>query len=159
MLELLVVILIIGVLAAALLSTYQQARNAAWKQKTRDSARQIATAWNTYSIENRGFPAATAFVPDPTYNTDANSITFETTTTNMAVLNASQTYLEQSTAQRRNGMTDKWGRYFHIRMDTNYNGLVSSPLDATPIRANIVVWSIGPEPSTPVKSWVMVWPQ
>ncbi len=159
LLELLVVISIIGILAAVLLGSFQQARNAAWKQKARDSARQIATAWNTYCIDSHGFPAATAFTLDTTGVADANSITFATSTNNMAVLNRSQTYLEQNKTQRISGMKDKWGNYFLVRLDANYDGTISSPLDSTLIRANVMVWSLGPYPNTPANSWVMVWPQ
>ena len=44
--ELLIVILVISILIAVGFGAFQQARNTAWKQKSRDSARQIATAWN-----------------------------------------------------------------------------------------------------------------
>jgi prepilin-type N-terminal cleavage/methylation domain-containing protein len=159
LMEMMVVIVIIGILAAVLLSTFQAARNAAWKQKARDGARQIATAWNTYCIDQRGFPASTAFTLDPTYNTDAAAVTFETSVTNMAVLNARVTYLEQNKDQRLNGMKDKWGRYYHVRLDANYDGTVKSPIDNSIIRANVMVWSLGPHPNDTAKSWIMVWPQ
>jgi prepilin-type N-terminal cleavage/methylation domain-containing protein len=161
LLELLVVIVIIGVLAAVLLGAYQQARTAAWKMKARDAARQLATAWNAYLIQGGSFP--TNLVAETTYNTDApRSLTFETTTNNMTVLNqfnAGRGLLEQSADQRLNGMKDHWGRYFHVRLDVNYDGMISSPLDNTPIRANVVAWSLGPNPNIRTNSWVIVWPE
>ena len=157
--ELLVVILIIAVLAFIGLGIYQQARNAAWKMKARDSARQIATTWNSRLIEDRKFPDGSAFC---TTDHDAcglpnalDSITFETCTNNMTVLNM----LEQSADQRLAGMKDKWDRFFRVRLDTNYDGTLSSPIDSKPIRANVLVWSLGPRPTDPSNSWIMVWPQ
>lgn len=149
LIEMLAVILIIAILATIGLGLYQQARNAAWKQKARDSARQIATAWNLRLIEDHAFPATTAFVADPVYNTDApQSITFETGTNNMMVLNSTKIYLEQNADQRKYGMKDKWGQSFHVRLDMNFDGVVTSPLDNTPIHANVVVWSLGPYPGS-----------
>ncbi len=156
LLELLSVVLILGLLISIAFGTFVQARNAAWKQKARDSARQIATAWSTRLVENRAFPSASAFTADPVYDTDPNSFTFETTTNNMAVLN----YIDQNAEQRLSGMKDKWGRFFHVRLDTNYDGTVLNPIDATSlIRANVLVWSLGPTPLYPSNSWIMVWPQ
>lgn len=155
LLELLSVLLIIGVIISIAFGAFVQARTTAWKQKARDSARQIATAWSTRLVENRAFPSASAFTADPVYDTDPNSFTFETTTNNMAVLN----YIDQNAEQRLNGMKDKWGRFFHVRLDTNYDGTVLSPLDASLIRANVLVWSLGPTPLYPSNSWIMVWPQ
>ena len=154
LIEMLVVILIISILTAVTLGIYQQARNTAWKQKTRDSARQIATAWNVYLMDNHGFPSATNFT---LYTGTPNvEITFPSSNVNMTVLNGPKIYLEQSADQRRNGMKDKWNNPFNIRLDMNYDGMVLNPIDGTTINANVIVWSTGPSPANP-NTWVVVW--
>ena len=141
----LAVVLIISILATIGFGTFQQARNAAWKQKARDSARQIATAVNLYLMDHRAFPSNTT-----------GSATFQTTKENMAFLNSSvvdtkvRIYLDQDTAQRLNGMNDRWGNPFNVQMDVNFTGSVPNPLAGCPnqpdtLNANVVVWSWGPK--------------
>ncbi len=152
--ELLIVILVISILIAVGFGAFQQARNTAWKQKARDSARQIATAWNLRLLEDRAFPAAASFT---NATGTADEIGFETTTANMGVLNAGRIYLEQSADQRSSGMRDKWLQYFHVRLDTDYDGSIKSPYDnTTAIRANVIVWSFGPNQDNS-NNWVVVW--
>ena len=155
LMELLVVVLIIGILASASIGIYQHSRTAAWKQRARDSARQIAVAWNIKLLDDHAFPPSISFsdingTALPLITTD---ITFPTTTTNMAILNSTKLYLEQNANQRsiNSGMIDKWGHFFNVRLDLNYDGLVQDPRDpsgATTINANVVVWSLGPYSQT-----------
>ena len=157
LIEMLVVILIICILVASTVGIYQQARNSAWKQRARDTARQIATAWNIYLIDNHAYPATTSFQG---YGA-VYSGTFQTIATNMSVLNSSKIYLEQSADQRINdgnhGMMDKWGNFFYVRLDQTYTGTLQSPVDGSTINANVVVWSQGPNPSNPGSSFCLAW--
>ena len=153
--ELLTVILIISVLAAACIGIYQQARNAAWKEKARDTARQIATAWNVRLMDDHAFPAA-IIATQPFYTTAAN----------MAILNdyaANRIYLEQNADQRiidtppTHGMKDRWGNFYKVQLDVTYKGTVPNPLGGPDINANVVVWSLGPTPASPSSSYCMAW--
>ena len=164
LIEMLIVILIIAILVAVSLGVYQQARTTAWKERARDSARQIATAWNVYLMDNHAFPVATSFQGVTGGNTEP---TFQTLATNMVPLHSAKVYLEQSADQSINGMKDKWGNPFCVRLDLNYDGKINSPYDnSTPINANVVVWSWGPNPSawsasasvaSRSNSWVVIW--
>ena len=152
LIEMLVVIVIIGILAGASLGLYQTARTTAWKQKTRDSARQIAVAWSVYLIDNHNFPPASSF------QGSSGNITFQTLATNMSMLNSAKIYLEQSADQRMNGMKDKWGAFFNVTLDGSYGGTVPDPTDNTKtINANVVVWSTGPSPANKSSSYCVSW--
>ena len=143
LMEMLAVIVIICILMTVSMGVYKQVRNVAWKGKTRDSARQIATAWNLSLLENQSFPLA-ALAPVGTVS--GSYLTFQTTTNTMMILNSSKIYLEQSADQKRNGMKDKWGHCFNVQIDQNYGGTVEDPANpsAPKINANVVVWSYGP---------------
>ena len=145
----LVVIVIIAILVGIGLGIYQQARNTAWKEKARDTARQIATAWNVYLMDNHAFPAALV------------GSQFPTTAANMSLLysnTANHIYLEQSADQRKKGMKDKWGNYFQVQFqDATYSGTVPSPIDGSTINANVIVWSLGPHPSDKSSSYCVAW--
>jgi type II secretory pathway pseudopilin PulG len=152
--ELLVVILIIGILASIGVGLYIQARNTAWKERARDTARQIAIAWNVRLLDDHKFPDAIVLLYP--------SQPFQTTAANMAILNSnaySRIYLEQSAEQRINGMRDKWGNFFYVQLDTTYSGAIKDPRDASAtINANVVVWSKGPHPSDPADSYCVASP-
>ena len=157
LIELLTVIVIITILSSVIIVAYIHARDAAWKQKTRDSARQIATAINLYMLANRAYPDINQI-----YN--YNSGVFKTSSTNMMILNSSTTYLEQNAEQRvydpdhiewdgpvgvtNGGFRDKWGYYFHVQIDPTYSGTVNNPVDGSPVHANVIVWSMGPYGNT-----------
>ena len=155
--EMLTVILIIGILAAACLGIFQQARTTAWKQKARDTARQIATAWNVRLMDDHAFPAISLF---QSYGTPYAGA-FPTTAANMSTLNsnaANRIYLEQNASQHLSGMTDKWGNYYYVRLDVTYSGTVLNPIDNTTlINGNVVVWSLGPSPANPSSSFCIAW--
>jgi prepilin-type N-terminal cleavage/methylation domain-containing protein len=158
LIELLVVITIISILVVASIGIYNQAQIAAWKQKSRDTARQLAVAWNARLMEEHTFPVAALTATSVAKYTDPNSLTFETTTNNMVPLTSSGS-LDQNAEQRQKGMRDKWGRTFLVRLDTDYDGIVTHPVDLTSVHANVIAWSLGPNPSNPSNSWVVVWPQ
>ena len=164
LIEMLIVVLIICILISIGFGGYRMARDAAWKERARDSARQICTAWNLRLQYDRQFPSYTNFVGRTGTDTGANAeITFQTTIDNMAALNnGDRIWLDQSADQRSadttiNGMRDRWGRFFYVRLDMNYDGTVKNPYDSTSaIRANVAVWSLGPNPANS-NSWVAVW--
>ena len=152
--EMLVVLLIIGLLASAAFGAFRMARLAAWKQKARDTCRQLAYSWNQRLIEDTKWPADTAF--DGATN-DNSDLIFDTGATNMAVLNVnsqSAGFFEQSAEQRAAGLLDRWNHFFHVRLDADYDGKVYNPVSASNVFANVLVWSEGPGPE---KDKVVAW--
>ena len=169
LIEMLIVILIIAILMSVGFGTFSQARNTAWKEKARDTARQIAHAWTSRLMEDHAFPSVSSGF-DGTLTGGQAEPTFQTTVANMCVLtnNAdAHNYLEQNATQRTSGMTDHWGNYFYVRLDGDYDGIVLSPIDNTSqIHASVLVWSLGPNQaawattattSLKQKHWVMIW--
>ena len=143
LIEMLMVVLMISILLASAIGIYWQARIFAWKETSRDSARQIAMAVNTGLMKNSDFPPAVATLPDP----------IPTTATNMAILCSN---LEQSADQRAHGRMDAWGRFFYVRLALHHDGAVRDPQhDARTIHANVAVWSLGPNPDH-TNDWIVI---
>lgn len=140
--ELLVVILIIGVLAAVSLSAYSGIRNQAWRTRSRNLASQLAHAWTQYLLEHREFPKD---VPEYSDKDHLELLNYGKT--------AGSYFLEVTKEEKVNGLRDKWGDLYHVRLDTDYDGLienpfygeykdkVSGPLGNEKIRASALVWS------------------
>jgi len=151
LIEMLVVVLIISILMSVGIGAFSQARNTVWKERTRDTARQIAHAWNSRLMDDHAFP------------TGLGNGDFQTTAANMMILTNNDTaqihhaYLEQSADQLAHGVKDHWGNYFNVRLDWAYTGKIQNPVDNTDIHASVLVWSLGPSPGSPQKSWIMIW--
>jgi len=176
--EMLVVVVIISILVASGVGIYSQARIAAWKERTRDTARQIAVAWNQRLLDDGTFPTASldAFKDSSVLS---GAYVFQTLTNTMCILNSnnngpllhgiitSYIYIDQSAAERQAGMLDHWGQPFYVQLDTTYKSRVINPIDKTTvINANVLVWSMGPnpvawDPSAPMaqksNSYCMAW--
>lgn len=116
LLEMLVVISIIGILAALLLPAANSAREAARRATARDSAEQLVTAWKTYLLDHREFPDETFEGMD----VDAVEILGTTTT----VYNSSQVYMEFSTNETENGFLDPWGQRVRARGGSGWEDMV-----------------------------------
>ena len=160
LMEMLVVITIIGILAAALLSVYQQMRKITWKQQTRNMTRQLSLAWKMRVQNKHEWPDATRF--DSTFTTLASGdAEFVTSSTNMAALNfnadgSSDTYFELNANQIRNGLVDYWHHFLHVRLDLNSDGQIPNPADETKvIYSSAVVWSWGAGGANTPKDWVV----
>ena len=162
LIELLAVMLIICFLIAAIGSAYMHARKVAWKEKARDTGRQLAAAWNIRLADDHEFPITALVDTTPVNETGetVRDVDFDTTPTNMVILNVNinnRTYFEQNADQRVNGLRDKWKQLFHVRLDANYSGKIAHPvLTGTVVRANVIVWSDGARPGVP-KEAIVVW--
>jgi prepilin-type N-terminal cleavage/methylation domain-containing protein len=167
LIELLTVIVIIGIIFSSITIAYQHARTAAWKEKARDTARQLATAWNLRLQDDREWPATSANYQTVFDSADLanNDLTFQTTPANMSLLGStnnpqSKIYFDQNADQRANGLRDHWGNLFSVRLDLDYDGQVLNPTngasDTAVIKANVVVWSTGPKPGVK-EQWVVAW--
>ena len=166
LIEMLAAIAIICLLIGVAVSAFAAARTAAWKNKARATARQLAAAWNLRLQADGRFPDHTLFDPadpDPSAGSYAGyDWKFSTTAANMSILNSNannvvyfeQNGTEQSANGQVNGLRDHWGNYYHVILDFNYDGQILNPIDNSPIQANVVVWSTGPGPT---KDVVIAW--
>jgi len=161
--EVLVALVVIGILATLGVGSYWKARDTAWREKTRDTAHQLAIAWNMRLVDDGQFPAPSMFdntiVPKiPLANSgnvqqqlsgpyswsDGNGNSgkaqiFASTVPNMAQVCVSSNnvqrriYFEQSAAARTNGLLDHWGNYFYVALDTSYIGTIASPTNTATV--------------------------
>jgi len=162
--ELLVSLTVIGILATLGVGSFWKARDTAWREKTRDTARQLAVAWNMRLVDDGQFPVFTvdtSVTPPTAPSTIQNAMVFATTPINMAQVCVSSNnvqkriYFEQNAAARVYGLQDHWGNYFYVALDTSYTGTIASPTNTSSvIHANVVVWSTGKTPSNP-NSWIV----
>jgi type II secretory pathway pseudopilin PulG len=140
MVVLLAVIAIIGILMAIALGAFTGVREQAWRTRSRTLARQLAQAWNQHLLYYREFPAN---VPE------------ESNADHLRILNTGRTngtyFLDVKRAEWGTGLRDKWGDYFKVELDTDYDGTVSHPFSNENVRASVIVWSerFGPPGGTP----------
>lgn len=106
LIEMLVVIMIIGILAASLLGVGGRVRVLVWKVRAHDTAKQVSTAWMLYLRENRRFPVTSS----------GNEIAIRSMSAeNCMLLNLKQTFLETKkeemsrTGDEGSGVLDPWG--------------------------------------------------
>ena len=165
--EMLVVIVVIATLIAVSVGIFAQARDNAWKQRARATARQLAVAWNQRLLDDGVFPTITNQVTLPGIS---GKVVFQTTPENMQMLNIndnagfgvnkSYIYMDQTADERVNGMKDHWGNggtFFYVQWDPTYQHEVINPIDGSIVHANVMVWSLGPHPSNPTNSYCMAW--
>ena len=156
--EMLTVITIIAILASTMLIGYKNARQTAWNEKARDTAKQIASACNVYMVNNGQLPTPMftgyangdfLMVPEnlSVLNSTYTNWLWITTPTNTYVLKTPRAYLEATGEQHKNGVLDHWGRPFHVRVDENFTGAIDDPRypdsKTNKIHASVVVWSLG----------------
>ncbi len=171
--ELLAVILIMALLVGLTLSGLRAARIKAWRVKARDTARQLAQAWNLYLQDTREFPPPAAFEKDDQYGATSG---FPTSKANLAILNETLNYIELSAEELDDyGLRDKWKRPFYFILDNGdngdvaYDGFIKNPalepdseLDAKEklVRGNALAWSRGEAPGVIKENryqWVVQW--
>ena len=171
LIEMMAVLLIICILVSLAIGAYWKARDTAWREKARDTARQLAIAWNMRLVDDTKFPDS---IPDSGNNSvsgapsvnpaDGLEPTFATTGANMALVcvasnnTQSRVYFEQNATQRSltlsGGLKDHWDHYFYVTLDKDYDGTIKSPVDGSTIHANVIVWSMGKRPDKK-EEWVV----
>ena len=144
LIEMVAVLLILAILAAALTAGLASARNKAWRTQARETCRELCTAWNAYLLDVRKFPKDLGnandleakyeklkFIVDP----DENRF--------------QRIYMEISEKERDTGLLDHWGRLIRFSLDTDYDGEVDNPYPNAfepPIskaKATSIAWSDG----------------
>ena len=157
LIEMVAVLLILAILAAALTAGLANARNKAWRTQARETCRELCTAWNSYLLDVRKFPK----------DIPKNGQKLEALKENIKWLvdpdenRFSRIYLELSDEElsdeeMKNGLRDHWidpktnkRQLIHFSLDTDYDGEVENPYpDAfdPPIskaKATSIAWSLG----------------
>ncbi len=142
--EMISVLLIMALLAAALTAGLTSARNKAWRAKARESCRNISTAWNLYLIDMHKFPfdkgggqklAASYDNLERLADPEKNRL--------------KRTYLEMDEKERDEGINDHWGQPIRFSLDTDYDGQVDNPYPnirepaVEKVTAHSIAWSAG----------------
>ncbi len=142
--EMISVLLIMAILAAALTSGLANARRKAWRAKARETCRNISIAWNLYLVDMRKFPKL-----------EKNGQELEANRENMECLvdpgknRLKRTYLEMDDKEKDGGFKDHWGRSFFFSLDTDYDGVVANPYPKVreppvdKVKASSIAWSHG----------------
>jgi len=170
LMEMLVVVMVIGILAAAVLGIYGQVRKVTWKQQTRNITRQLAGAWKMRLQDDQAWPDPARFdttKPVPTAGSGSD-VDFPTDVNNMTALNVdasgkTNTYFELNAIQwgsdpTKNGLRDHWGNFLHVRLDLDSDGKIQNPVgDQTDpnntINSSALSYSTGPTGNP--KDWVV----
>lgn len=166
LIEMIAVLLIIAILAAATTAGLASARDKAWRTQARETCRELCEAWQMYLLDERSFPdelkdEGLAAVPD-----------------NLKYLVVSETdvkggkcYLELNAKEFHGswnkedaawssvsgeGLKDHWGRNYMFTLDTDYDGKVTEPVENTTIVAPVIAWSTGKRPEAKQK-WIISW--
>ncbi len=144
LIEMVAVLLILAILAAALTAGLANARNKAWRTQAREVCRELCTAWNAYLLDVRKFPKALG---------SANGLKANYTNLKFIVdpdeNRFRRIYLEISEKERDTGLLDHWGRLISFSLDTDYDGEVDNPYPNAfepPIskaKATSIAWSDG----------------
>jgi prepilin-type N-terminal cleavage/methylation domain-containing protein len=151
LIEMIAVLLILAILAAAMTAGLSIAREKAWRTQAREACRNVCVAWNTYLLDVRKFPKN---VPKDgkevkaTYDnmkwivdTDPNKYPNE--------LPPSRIYLEISEKEKTDGLKDHWDQPIMFSLDMDYDGEVENPYPnafdpALPkAKASSIAWSDG----------------
>ena len=171
--EMLVVIGILGILAATLASSFSYAKRAAWQSQATRQVKEIATAFNVYLQTEREWPSAwigkTEMEPEVCREFQRKGLLDVTTYKDVTARVINQDSLDKF------GMLDPWGRAalkrslntasaetpvdsggtiaqhrLQFRLDVNYDGYVDNTdwpgiPGGAKVRANVLVWSRGPD--------------
>ncbi len=142
--EMISVLLIMAVLAAALTAGLATARNKAWRAKARESCRNIHMAWDLYLVDMRKFP----FDKGGGQKQVANSENMKWLV-DPAENRLKRTYLEMDDKEKDEGFNDHWGQPLKFSLDTDYDGQVDNPYPdirdpaIATVKASSIVWSDG----------------
>jgi prepilin-type N-terminal cleavage/methylation domain-containing protein len=163
LIEMLVVIGMIGILAAALIGSYQHIINSARQSHAQTQVSEVMTAFNVYLQQEREWPAA--WLNSQEMNGDVCAVLVKKQL--LDLMTSSTNGLD------RFGLLDPWGRaalrknpniatvnttidggsklsdhLIQYRLDKNYDGYVDAS-EGSPkgvkVRASVLVWSRGPD--------------
>lgn len=142
LIEMIAVLLILALVAAAVTSGLAKARERAWRLRARDTCRQLCEAWNMYLVDEHRFPEELG-----------NAQKVKTDKTTLSHLSggakSGRMYLELDDKRDKDGLLDHWGQPISFSLDTDYDGVVDNPYpkafdpEIPKVRASSVAWSDG----------------
>ena len=172
LLELLVVITIIGILAAIMVPTAGKIMEQAKKNKAKHTALSLKNAISTYQTEYRKLPVKPSLVSDSEIHLVSNSelmdvlcaspsqihkgglnprkITFYTDSTARPLGNGKYHSGVRIDSDGSAELYDPWGSHYYVVLDGDGNGRLKKPswdekTDSAELTAAIIVWSPGPD--------------
>ena len=152
LIEMIAVLLILAMLAAALTAGLSNARNKAWRTQARETCRELCTAWNAYLLDCRKFPdniRNNGKELDAEYENLKWIVSPEWMEKEERKKHSGRIYLELSESEKNNGLIDHWGQTMKFSLDTDYDGQVDNPYPAVfepPVskaKATSIAWSNG----------------
>jgi prepilin-type N-terminal cleavage/methylation domain-containing protein len=169
LIELLVVISIIAILMTLLFPAVSSAIYAARKTQAKNDATQIATAINAYVSEYGKMPATGSdqVNDQKLMNTLAGATTDETNPRGIVFLEVPKAKSGKNGAEATgsggytSGYFDPWQKLYEIRLDDNYDNVITSGPDGDEVRKTVIVWSKGDPQRTSDYSnsqkWIKSW--
>ncbi len=148
LIEMVAVLLILALLAAAVTGGLSSARAKAWRTQARETCRQLSQAWNAYLIDERAFPddLGTAKKVQAEYD-KIKYIAGE--------VDSKRVYIELTDPEKESGLRDHWKQLLLFSLDMDYDGIVENPYPEafadegdgsdkfTNLRSAAVAWSLG----------------
>ena len=149
LIEMIAVIVILAILAAALTAGLSTARNKAWRTQARETCRELCMAWNAYLLDVRKFPLKNASGLEANYENLKWIVSPEWMNAEDRKRHTGRIYLEISEQEKENGIKDHWGQTYRFSLDTDYDGEIDNPYpnafepSISKAKATVVAWSLG----------------
>ena len=150
--EMLAVLVIIALLAAALTFGLSRARNSAWRHKALETCTQLCTAWDTYLLDVHKFPF-TISSNGKKFSADYENLKWivspEWLSKEEQKRHTGKIYLEISKEEKEKGLKDPWGNPIWFSLDMDYDGEVENPYPnafdppVAKAKGNVIAWSDG----------------
>jgi prepilin-type N-terminal cleavage/methylation domain-containing protein len=141
LIEMLVVIAIIGILAAILTPALRSAFEKAKKSRAQTEVNAIKTAVQGFLNDYAKLPITSGHnSPDQTYEGNGSQNVVQILTANNTTINSRRiVYLESTTASTTGEFKDPWGVQYGLKLDTNYDGKIDN------YSTVVIVYSGGPD--------------
>lgn len=122
LIEMVAVLLIIALLAAAITGGLASARYRAWRTQARESCRQLSQAWGAYLLDERKFPEELGTAQK--VRAEYDNIKYVA-----GEVGSKRVYFELSEAEKESGggLRDHWKQLISFSLDTDYDGVVQNP--------------------------------
>lgn len=165
LIEMIAVLLIIALVAAASTAGLSKAKDKAWRTQARELCRQLNEAWNAYLVDERKFPSELGAAKG--LEAKYNNIKY------LAGANESdKVYIELTDKEKGagsdGGLRDHWNGMIYFSLDADYDGKVDNPAPEAravddddkaalaAVTASAISWSKGKDPQRK-KKWIVVW--
>lgn len=158
LIEMVAVLLILALLAAAVTGGLSKARARAWRTQIHATCRDLTQAWNAYLDDERKFPAELGDAKK--VKAEYEKIKYLSPSEEEVRKKNLRVYLELTDKEKEGkdeggGLRDHWGQLLLFSLDTDYDGLVENPYPEAfvdkgestrkfeKVRAASIAWSEG----------------